>query len=193
MARGKRALINVLDEAQLIRTGEETGNIPFFIIDKTYGVAVDSLEYMVVEKKDSSKAIKNGNKIASAEVYTKWMPVAHVSTFEDALISYYKIKSRDLDKQLHKSKDLKDVLQNRKKIEKILLSSLSPKEINKEIFSTAEVVGLKEDLMKELVELKNIKEKLLSECNSLMELIKDKRRIIIQSTEPKKHRIKQEQ
>ena len=74
----------------------------------------------------------------------------------------------------------------------MISTSLNINGINKEFLSITSILDERTKLEEELKMLKQTKDNVLNECEKLIDLVKEKRSIIIKETEPKKHRLKLE-
>lgn len=189
MAKGKKSLVETTDPDKIIETDKEEGQIPFFIIDDEYGIAADNLCYMLVYAKKAGRTLTDGN----VETYIKWDPVAYVNTIKKAIEEYSIVKERKLNKKLLKSKDLSDIKANQEEVKEAIQKALSPSGKNQKVFETLDLLQAKEDVLKDINDLHEQKEKLLQLFDEFEALIKEKRKIIIKQTEPTKHRYKKEE
>ena len=185
----RKNLLENIEPEKIIDEGREEGQIPFFVIDEEYGVAVNDLCYMVVCAKKRNKTVEGG----FVEKLIFYEPVSYVSTFAQAIESYVSIKEKKLNRKLLKSKDLTEIKNNQEEIKMIIKKALSTNGINRKMFDTVELVQAKEDIIKDMDDLKKQKERMLRMFNELESLIKEKRRIIIKQTEPTKHKYKEEE
>lgn len=189
MAKGKKPLIETTDPDKIVETDKEEGQIPFFIIDDEYGIAADNLCYMLVNAKKAGRTLSDGN----VETYIKWEPVAYVNTIKRAIEEYSIVKERKLNRKLLKSKDLTEIKNNQDEVQRIVQKALSTSGKNKQVFETLDLLQAKEDVLKDINDLKEQKEKLLQLFDEFEALLKEKRKIIIKQTEPTKHRYKKEE
>lgn len=186
MPRGKKSII---DESNLpvINTDEETGTIPFFLIDETYGVACDQYGYMLCKKKSANKTIKDeeGN-LDHIESYYTWTPFKYTGTFESIIKCYIEQKERGLNKRLVKQKDFKKLLEIREEIYSIVYKAFNTNGINKEFLSVSNLLDQKVELENEIKNVIELKNNLTKQCNELEKLIKEKRKIIVEKHTAKK-------
>ena len=189
MAKGKKSLIETTNPDKIIETDKEEGQIPFFLIDDEYGIAADNLCYMLVNAKKAARTLSDDN----VETYIKWEPVAYVNTIKRAIEEYSIVKERKLNRKLLKSKDLTEIKNNQDEVRNTIQKALSVDGKNKHIFEVLDLLQAKEDVLKNINDLKVQKEKLLQLFDEFEALIKEKRKIIIKQTEPTKHRYKKEE
>lgn len=193
--KGKQSLKELLDESQLTQTDEETGTIPFWIIDDTYGVAVNQYEFSLVERKEMTRSIKDesGN-IAGGEIYYTWQFCKSASSFEDALITYCKVTERKLLTKLVKCKDFREIVKIRLQIQKTINDSFKIDGINKDLLSACNTIESHQELDIKITETNKLINDVTKQANDFIEFIKEKQTIIVNRTEnkPKKHRIKEE-
>lgn len=194
MARGKKSLMETTD-LPIVETDKEEGNIPYFVIDEEYGIACDDMQEMLCKRVKASKTIKGEDgKESHVETYYKWNNLKYMGNFTSCIEEYAKIKSRDIKKnKLIKSKDFKDVVAIQNEVKQLVADSLSKDGLNKEFLSITSIIDERAKLEEEIKHLKQLKEQCINDVESLIELVKEKRRIIIKETEPKKHRVKKEE
>jgi hypothetical protein len=194
MARGKQTLAETVKPEDIIATEEETGSIPFFIIDDEYAISGGYGDYALVIKKSASRQGKEENGEDKNKVYTyyKWNELKYLPTVEGVIETYAEVKERNLNKKLIKSKDLQDLIQIRLEIKDIIHKALSLKTMDNQ---TKEVCDLTDTIQKlkgtinetkaDLKELRNLKNQTISE-------IKEARKIIVDRDKPVIHRVKLE-
>lgn len=178
----------------VIESEIEEGNIPFFIIEENYGVACDQYCYSLVKRKKCNRTIKSTDKDGDyIESYYKWDGISYVSTFAATINSYVQQKERELNARLVKSKDYHALINIQNEIKDIVRKAFKASGPNKEIVTYSDLVDSKAELLRDLDELKSIKNQTVEAVDSLMELVKEKRSIILKNTEPKKHHLKLEE
>lgn len=194
MAKGRAKQLLENTDLPLIETDDEEGTIPFFIIDDNYGIAVDNYCYQLCKKSKANKTVKGENGVPThVESYYKWTSFKYTDSLKSMFDCYVKEKERELHSKLTKSREFRDLMKVQDEIKTIICTSLKPDGHNKEWLSTVELLDEKERLRSEIKELQNIKQSVIREADSLLDIIKEKRKIIIGETEPKKHRIKKEE
>ena len=115
MPRGVRKKLTETTELPVIHTEEETGNIPFFILeDDKYGIATDKVSYSLVRRKQASKTVKDeeGNE-DHVETYYMWESFKWGRTIESVVDSYIRHKTKELDSTLVKEHDINKINNNR--------------------------------------------------------------------------------
>lgn len=187
MARGKK-----LDEnLPVIKTNNEEGSIPNILITENFGIEVQDnpVTYSCVEKKISNKTSEDGKSIIQ---YYKWTPFpAYCGTLEQAI-------KRILEKCVAQNLEKYSKLEMQAAVDKIIETYRN--------FSKSLDLSFHEDTIKvmsdidkrcreveeKLKELERLEDELVNNSDKLMELIKEKRKIIVGNTEEKHHRYKLE-
>ena len=122
-----------------------------------------------------------------------WEAISYPSNFTKAIEIYVDKKGKEKKSKLIKSKDYNDLISIQNDIKSTIAKALDFDSVNKDFLSITSVIDKRAKLEEELISLKEIKEQVEIETEKLLELIKEKNRIIISATEPKKHRIKKEE
>lgn len=190
MPRGKKALSETSD-LEIIKSDKEEGNIPYFLIDDDYGIACDERQEILVHKRIANRTVKNSDK-EYIEQYVSWDSLCYPSNFTNAISCYVERKGRELNKKIKKTKDIQKIIDNQNELKHLISTSLNINGINKEFLSITSILDERTKLEEELKMLKQTKDNVLNECEKLIDLVKEKRSIIIKETEPKKHRLKLE-
>ena len=174
--------------------GAEEGYIPFFLIEDDYGIAADEYCYMLCQRKKMNRTVKdeNGNP-AYVESYLYWRALKYSGTFQNAIECYVEIKERQLNARHVKNKDYQKVIDVYNEIREIVANAFSATGINQEFLSFGDLLSQKNKLLNEIDELSDIKYKVETAADDLLQIIKDKRKIIIGETEGKKHKMKLEE
>ena len=194
MAKGRTKQLLENMDLPLIQTDNEEGSIPFFVIDDDYGIAVDNYGYQLCKRSKANKTVKNNDGIPiHIESYYKWTSFKYTNSLKSMFECYVKEKEYELHSKLTKSRDFRDLMEVQNEIKNIICTALKSEGCNKELLSIVGLLDEKEKLRSEIKELQNIKHSVIREADSLMNIIKEKRRIIIGETEPKKHRSKEEE
>ena len=187
MARGKR-----LDEnLPVIKTDTEEGSIPNILIKENFGIEVQDspVTYSCVEKKLSNKTSEDGKSIIQ---YYKWTPFpAYCGTLEHAI-------KRILEKMVAQNLERSTKLEMQAAVDKVVETyrdfskslDLSFHEDTIKIMS--DIDKRYREVEEKLKGLEVLEDKLVNNSNDLMELIKEKRKIIVNNTEEKQHRYKLE-
>ena len=193
MSRGKKKQTLLDSDLPIKTTDEEEGLIPFFLIDDTHGVYAAQFSYQIVELQMKNRTVKSSdNKPEYIERYPCWSFLGDVGTFESAIDFYLSNKERELNARQVKNKDYKKLIETQYEIREIMQKAFDLKGQNADVLSFSELIDYKARMIKQIKDLNEQKKVVEQELNSLMEFIKDKRRIIVQNTEPKKHRVKLE-
>ena len=187
MARGKR-----LDEnLPVIKTDTEEGSIPNILITENFGIEVQDspVVYSCVEQKLSNKTSEDGKSIIQ---YYKWTPFpAYCGTLEQAI-------KRILEKSVAQKLERNTKLEMQAAVDKVIETyrdfskslDLSFHEDTIKIMS--DINKRYREVEEKLKGLERLKEELINNSDKLMELIKEKRKIIVGNTEEKQHRYKLE-
>lgn len=192
IAKRGRSLLN--NDLPVKETDIEEGNIPFFLIDDEYGVTADNYCYMLCYKKKMNRSVKNEDDVIThIESYYNWTPLKYTNTFQSIIECYMTIKERKLSSRLVKNKDYKEFINIQNEIKDIISKAFDTNGVNKEFVSFCDLIDHKEKLLQEIEELSALKDKVVDMANDLLNIIKKKRKIIINETEGKKHRIKLEE
>ena len=194
MARGKQSLKDKLNESLIIKTDEEIGDIPFWLIDENYGVSVDKYGYSLVEKKEMTRGVKDdaGN-IVGGETYYTWQFCKSASSFEDGLLAYTRVTERKLMSKLVKCQDFRMLVAIRLQIQKTINNSFKINGINSELLDACNTIQGHEDLKIKIAEVNKLADDTTEQFNDLIDTIKEKRKIIVQEMpKEKKHKIKEE-
>lgn len=193
MARGKRSLLETTN-LPIVETNIEEGVSPYFLIDDKYGIACDERQEMLCRKKKSSRTIKDEyGQPYKIETYYMWESFCYTNSFSSCIENYLKIKDRELKKErLIKTKDYTELINIQNEIKQIISKALSTDGDNKSVFTISKVIDQQSKLMEEIENLKKIQSQTEKESDKLLQLIKEKRSLIISATEPTKHRNKKE-
>lgn len=185
----KETLASTVDEKDIVDLGE-VGTVNY-MIDENYAITGDEYDYALVEKKVAYKTGKKEDGVNEGKVikYTTWQTVkTHIysNTPFGVLENYAKYIVGNKFKKLNRSNNFDDVrqiyLDTQATIRKALESSQFTDDINQKGKLVDEIVELK-------AELKKVRA-ILKEADELHELVKAKRKIVIDDTEPKKPKFK---
>lgn len=187
MARGKK----VDETLPVMKSDVEEGNIPNILITDNYGIEVQDnpITYSCVEKKLANKTSEDGKNVIQ---YYKWIPFpAYCGTLEQAIKSILnKSVARDFEKctKLEMQAAVDMIVDTYRDFSKSL--DLSFHEDTIKIMS--EVDKKYREVEEKLKGLERMEDELVSNADKLMDIIKEKRRIIVGNTEEKQHRYKME-
>jgi hypothetical protein len=194
MAKGKQSLAETIDPSKIVDTGEEGGDIPFFLIDNTYGVSADKYGFNLVERKKMTRAVKDdkGN-ITGGEIYYMWQFSKSANEFEDTLIAYAKLTERKLMSKLVKCQDFRELVKIRLQIQRTINNSFKIDGINKDLLSACNTIQGHEELKIKIEEVNKLADTAEETFNNFIEDVKEKRKIIVQEMpKEKKHRTPKE-
>lgn len=192
MAKGRKggikSLAETVDESEIVDLGEEV-NPPNILIDNDYGVSGKVGDYALVKKKICHRTGKAEDNEYEGKVirYVSWEDVNYNSTIFGVFRNYLNVVSLSEIKKLNKCTEWQKIADI---YNEILLT------IRKCVNSTELPNSLKyncdnyDNIQKLLTELNKVQDT-LDKADELMALIKEKRRIIVDNTEPKKHRLKE--
>jgi len=121
--------------------------------------------------------------------YIKWDDVSYHGNIFGCLKSYFDENALSKTKQLKKCQDFKVMEDIYKGIKSDIDKCILGLNLSVNVKESANVVTMAENLKLELKKIQNV----LEEADELRELIKEKKRLIVKDTEPKKHRIKEEE
>lgn len=187
--KGKKSLAELTDPSEIIDIGEERG-APNLLIDEDYGICADAYNYILVNKKIAYRTgtEDDGENNGKVIKYIKWDDVNYHPTIFHCFQAYFNEKALSETKKLNKCKEYKEVARIYLEIKNSIDKCISNLKLSNGVKESADVVDMIEQLKLELKEVTDV----LSEADELRELIKEKKRLIIKDTEPKKHRIKEE-
>lgn len=192
MAKGKKSLLETTD-LPIIETDIEEGLIPYFLIEDEWGINCDERNEILVRKRIASRTIKDENDVEDhIEQYVVWEAETYSNTFTHTIECYISKKDREEKSKLIKSKDYKDLISIQNEIKSNISKALEFNGINKEFLSITSILDERAKIEEELKLLREAKKQIEIETDKLLQLIKEKRSIIISNTEQKKHRIKEE-
>lgn len=192
MAKGKKSLLETTD-LPIIETDIEEGLIPYFLIEDEWGVNCDERNEILVRKRIASRTIKDENDVEDhIEQYVVWEAETYSNTFTHTIECYISKKNKEEKSKLIKSKDYKDLISIQNEIKSNISKALEFNGINKEFLSITSILDERAKIEEELKLLREAKKQIEIETDKLLQLIKEKRSIIISNTEQKKHRIKEE-
>ena len=173
-----------------VTSDEELGS-PNIMIDDEYGISGLYNDFALVQRVFATRTGKkeDGENEGKIIQYVKWKPLGYVGTPFQALRLYSHKATLQKIKNLDKETNWK-VIENiyketNKTIDDVITRLVADSEL--------EIKGEKLDSLYAMNDKLKKVDKILAEADSLHEMIKDKRRIIIGDTEPKKRRYKIEE
>ena len=187
MARGKK----VDETLPVIKSDVEEGNIPNILITENYGIEVQDnpITYSCVEKKLANKTSEDGTHVIQ---YYKWTPFpAYCGTLEQAI-------KRILDKSVAQELGECTKLEMQVAIDKIVETQRNFSKSLDFSFASESVKMLSnidkryKEVEEKLKGIERMENELVNSADKLMDLIREKRRIIVGNTEEKQHRYKLE-
>lgn len=189
----KETLASTVNEEDIVDLGEEE-NAPNFLIDENYGGLGRYGDIALVERKIAYRTGKAEDGINEGKVirYIKWTnvePHTYGRTIFDVLNNYDKYVSHIKFKQLNKSQNFDDVKQIYLDTQSTIRQALKSSQFTDDIKQQGTLIDEIELLKSKLKKVDSI----LAEADELHELIKNKRKIVINDTESKKHRVKLEE
>lgn len=185
----KQTLADTVDESEIVDLGE-VENEPNILIDDDFGITGKYLDYALVQRKVAHKTGKEEDGINNGKVirYTKWEDCKYSGDIFGCLRMYQKISNLNKISKLKSCKDFKV-------IEDIFKSTDDT--INKFFKGYGDMSNQQQE-MAGLIDMVNLLKLRIKESNKvfdavqeLHELVKAKRKIVINDTEPKKVRYKQ--
>ena len=187
MPRGKKKLTETTD-LPIVHTDIEEGEIPYFLIDDAYGVACDERCEMLCRKKECTRTVNDEDgKPHHIETYYKWESFKYVSTFSQVIDCYMQVEERRLKSEnLVKTTDYNELIKVQEQIGKTVSKALNHKGVNKDFFDVAKLLDQRSKLEEQIAKTEELRVQVEKEYNSLMELVKARRSIIIKETEKKK-------
>lgn len=195
MARGKRSLVETVNPEDIVYSGEVVGEPNILLPDTkknyTYGIFVDPLNYKLAVLKDCYRTDKDESGNEQVVHYKKWSDIAYLNSFESTYYKYIEQLTTSKDAKLKRCNSIQEVISIREEI-KILVSETFPQIISQSIEKGCELIQENEELKQQIQETEAMVQEAKYAHEELMNLIKEKRKIVIQETEPKKHRLKLE-
>ena len=189
----KETLASTVDPSEIVDLGEEI-NIPNYLIDETYGVLLDEYGSTLVERKISYRTGKaeDGENEGKVIQYINWTPVkTHIygRNVFDAFENYANYVNGKTLKQLKKETDFNTVKQIYLDTQSTIRKAMKSSQFSSDIVEHSTLINEIAELKAKLKAINNV----LAEADELREMVKEKRRIVIAETEPKKHRLKLEE
>lgn len=192
MARGKKSLLETT-ELPIITTDIEEGQIPYFILDDEWGISCDDRNEILVHKRVASRTIKDESGVEiHVEQYFMWESISYPSTFTKAIELYVDKKGKAMKSKIVKSKDYNDLISIQNDIKTTITKALDFNSVNKDFLAITSILDERAKLEEQLKLLRETKEQVICETEKLLQLVKEKRSIIMSNTEPTKHRSKEE-
>ena len=189
----KQTLAETVDESEIVDLGEEVG-APNFLIDDEFGWVGGYGDLALVQRKIAYRTgkVEDGENEGKVIRYINWVvvtPHSYAKTPFTIMENYRDYVSLRNFKNFSKEKDWNNIRKIYDDINNTIKSCLKSSQFTEEIKHQGELV---DEIAKLKAELSKIN-KVLEEADELHELIKDKRKIIVGETEPKKRRLKLEE
>ena len=189
----KETLASTVDPSDIIDLGEEV-NIPNYLIDETYGVLLDEYSSTLVERKIAYRTGKETDGVNDKKViqYIAWTPVkTHIygRTIFDAFENYAKYVTGHKMKELSRCTNFDSVKQIYLDTQSTIRKAMKSTQFSSDIVEHGTLINEIAELKAKLALINDV----FKDADELKELIKEKRKIIIDATEPKKHRTKKEE
>ena len=189
----KETLASTVDPSEIVDLGEEV-NVPNYLIDDTYGILLDEYGSTLVERKISYRTGKDEDGINEGKViqYISWMPVkTHIygKNVFDAFENYSHYTTGKALKQLKKCADFNAVKQIYLDTQATIREAMKSTKFSSDIVEYGTLINEIAELKSKFKAINNV----LAEADELREMVKEKRKIVIAETEPKKHRLKLEE
>ena len=127
MSKGMKPLTETTG-LPIVNTNGDEGDVPNFLFkgDKDYGIASDDCNYILVERKNASRTIKDDNGTpVKVETYNQWIDKAYFKSFDNCLKTYCEVKDKNFINKLKKETDFNKLIENRDKTYKIISDTLA--------------------------------------------------------------------
>ena len=189
----KETLASTVRPEDIIISNEEI-NIPNYLIDDDYGILIDEYNATLVERKITYRTGKESDGENEGKViqYISWMPVkTHIYSRDifGAIENYSKYVTCSKMKKLHKCTDFNAVKQIYLDTQSTIRNAMKSTQFSSDIVEHGTLINEIAELKSKLKAINDV----LAEADELREMVKEKRRIVIAETEPKKHRLKLEE
>ena len=189
----KETLASQVDPSEIIISNEEVGT-PNYLIDDTYAISGQYGDFALVERKTKYRTGKAEDGVNEGKViqYIGWdtvSPHSYGRTPFDILENYANYINLKKFKQLNKSQNFDDVKQIYLDTQSTIRKAMKSTQFTSDIIEHGTLINEISELKAKLKAINDV----FKDADELRELIKDKRRIIIAETEPKKHRLKLEE
>lgn len=189
----KITLKDSVNEDEIIDLGEV--DVPNIVLeeksDSGYGIKGNYGDYSLVEKKISYRSVKEDDNVDKKYKVAKYITWLDVPSFHSTLIGCIDawIDKRNLTriKALKKANfgEVEKICNETKKLVSDAMSKLT-------VDDSLKQNAIQMDNYNKLLEATERSKSLIRECEKFEELLKEKRRIVIKDTEPKKHRTPKE-
>lgn len=182
-----------LNELEIVITDIETSP-PNYLIDNEFGISGGYGDYSLVKRKIKTKTGTKEDGVNEGKTiqYIGWdtvSPHSYGRTIFDILNNYAEYINLKKFKQLNKSQNFDDVKQIYLDTQSTIRKAMKSTQFSSDIVEHGTLINEIAELKAKLKSINDV----LKDADELRELIKEKRRIVISETEPKKHRTKKEE
>lgn len=191
--KGVKSLVETVSPDEVVISDEEVGTVNF-MIDDTFACTGQYGDYALVERKIKYRTGKEEDGINNGKViqYIGWdvvSPHSYGRTPFDILENYAEHINLRKFKQLNKCNDFNAVKQIYLDTQSTIRNAMKSTQFSSDIIEHGTLINEIAELKAKLKAINNV----LAEADELREMVKEKRRIVIAETEPKKHRLKLEE
>ncbi len=170
MGRGKPSMAANVDKEDIITTDENTGSVPFYLIDDEWGIAADEYCYALCRGKIAHKKdIVDGKEVIVS--YKRWSKVSYYNSIWSVLKGYAEKKEK-IDLSQLKTTDIGKIAQISETIKVIVTNKMNEYVFDTNIEEIGKLEQTKKKLMKEVKEIAAMKESLQKEYDETMALLK---------------------
>ena len=190
--KGVKSLVETINPDEIIISDEEVGTVNF-MIDDNFAIQGSYGDYALVERKIKYRTGKEEDGVNNGKViqYIGWdvvTPHSYGRTPFDILNNYAEHINLKKFKQLNKETDFNAVKQIYLDTQSIIREAMKSTQFSSDIIEHGTLINEIAELKAKLKAINNV----LAEADELREMVKEKRRVVIAETEPKKHRLKLE-
>lgn len=170
MGRGKPSMAANVDKEDIITTNENTGSVPFYLIDDEWGIAADEYCYALCRGKTAHKKdIVDGKEVIVS--YKRWSKVSYYNSIWSVLKGYAEKKEK-IDLSQLKTTDIGKIAQISENIKVIVTKKMNEYVFDTNIEEIGKLEHTKKKLMREVKEITAMKESLQKEYDETMALLK---------------------
>ena len=170
MGRGKPSMAANVDKEDIITTNENTGSVPFYLIDDEWGIAADEYCYALCRGKIAHKKdIVDGKEVIVS--YKRWSKVSYYNSIWSVLKGYAEKKEK-IDLSQLKTTDIGKIAQISENIKVIVTKKMNEYVFDTNIEEIGKLEHTKKKLMREVKEITAMKESLQKEYDKTMALLK---------------------
>lgn len=170
MARGKPSMAANVNKEDIVATDENTGSVPFYLIDDEWGIAADEYCYALCRGKVAhKKEIVNGKEVIVS--YKRWSKVSYYNSIWSVLKGYAEKKEK-IDLSQLKTTDIGKIAQISESIKTTVEKKMNEYVYDTNIEEIGKLEHTKKKLMKEVKEIAAMKDSLQKEYEETMALLK---------------------